>query len=105
MIKLLTDYGWLEVDEYSSWDVLSGSSLTEEGVEGIISTSNGLVTGHLSIRLDTVLEAVQLPAGISDLDAGLSDVDRDTLTLEERNEWLKRIANAVGNATHLNSQA
>lgn len=35
---------------------------------------------HLAIGLDAVLQTVELPAGISDLDAGLADVDRDHLT-------------------------
>ena len=63
--------------------MLSSASLAEEGVEGVVATSDGLVTGHLAIRLDSVLQAVQLPAGVSDLDSGLADVDRDTLTLEK----------------------
>ena len=62
--------------------MLAGTGLTEEGVEGVVSTSDGLVTRHLTIRLDAVLQAVQLPAGISDLYTGLSDVDGDTLTLK-----------------------
>jgi len=76
----LIDYGWFQVNEDGSWYVLASSSLTEEGVEGIITTSNGLVTWHLTIRLDTVFQTVQFPAGITDLDSGLSDVDRDTFT-------------------------
>ena len=35
---------------------------------------------HLAIGLDAVLQAVELPAGVSDLDAGLADVDGDHLT-------------------------
>jgi hypothetical protein len=35
---------------------------------------------HLAIGLDAVLKAVELPAGISDLDTGLADVDGDDLT-------------------------
>ena len=81
-----TDYGWFQVDEDGSWHVLASSGLTEEGVEGVVTTSDGLVTWHLTIRLDTVLETVQFPAGITDLDTGLSDVDRDTFTLEEKRE-------------------
>jgi hypothetical protein len=54
--------------------MLASSSLAEESVEGVISTTNGLVTWHLTIRLDTVLETVQLPAGITDLNTGLSNV-------------------------------
>ena len=76
-----TDNSWFQVDEDGPGDVLSGPCLTEEGVEGVVSTTNGLVTGHLAIRLDSVFETVQLPAGITDLDTGLTDVDRDTLTL------------------------
>ena len=39
----LTDYGWLEIDEDATGNVLASSSLTEEGVEGVVTTSNGLV--------------------------------------------------------------
>jgi hypothetical protein len=35
---------------------------------------------RLSTYLNTVLEAVQLPTCISDLDTGLADVDRDALS-------------------------
>jgi hypothetical protein len=35
---------------------------------------------QLSTYLNTVFEAVQLPACISDLDTGLTDVDRDALS-------------------------
>ena len=71
----LIDDGWLEIEEDASWDVLSSTSLGEEGVEGIITTTDGLVRWHLSIRLDTVLEAEELPAGITNLDTGLTDVN------------------------------
>ena len=39
----LIDNGWLEIEEDGSWDVLSGTSLGEEGVESIITTTNGFV--------------------------------------------------------------
>jgi len=71
----LIDNGWLEIEEDASWDVLSSTSLGEEGVEGIITTTDGLVRWHLSIRLDTVLEAEELPTGITNLDTGLTDVN------------------------------
>jgi hypothetical protein len=35
--------------------VFACTSLAEECVEGVVTASNGLVTGHLAIRLDTVL--------------------------------------------------
>jgi hypothetical protein len=55
--------------------VLASTSLGEEGVEGIITISNGLIRGHLTIRLDSVLQAIELPAGITDLGSSLSNVD------------------------------
>jgi hypothetical protein len=35
--------------------MLASSSLGEEGIEGVITTTNSLVRGHLTIRLNTVL--------------------------------------------------
>lgn len=61
--------------------MLPSSGLTEEGVEGVVSSSDGLVAGHLSVRLDPMFQAVKLPAGIANLDTGLTNVDGDTLTL------------------------
>jgi hypothetical protein len=57
--------------------MLASTSLGEEGVEGIITTTDGLVGGHLAIRLDAVLEAVELPASVTDLDTALADMDGD----------------------------
>jgi len=71
----LIDDGWFQIDEDSTGDVLASSSLAEEGVEGVVTTTNGLVTWHLTIGLDTVLQTVQFPAGITDLDTGLTNVD------------------------------
>jgi len=68
----------LEIDKDGSGHVLAGTGLAEKGVERVIAATDGLVGGHLSIWLDTVLEAVQLPASVTDLDTGLSDVDGDT---------------------------
>ena len=71
----LINDGGLQIEEHTSGDVLSSSSLGEESVEGIISTSNGLVGGHLSVGLDSVLEAEEFPTGVTDLDTGLSNVN------------------------------
>jgi hypothetical protein len=75
----LIDHSGLKVNKHSTGDVLPSTSLTEEGVESIITSSNGLVTGHLAISLNAMLEAVEFPARVSDLDTGLADVDRDAL--------------------------
>jgi len=71
----LIDDGWLEIEEDGSWDMLASTSLGEEGVEGIVTTTDGFVGWHLTIWLNTVLEAEELPAGVTDLDTGLTDVD------------------------------
>ena len=76
---LVNDSG-LEVHENSPRHVLAGPSLGEEGLEGVI--AEGLVAGHAAIRLDAVLEAVELPTGVTDLATSLADVDGDTLTLQ-----------------------
>ncbi|TNN59546.1 Melanocyte protein PMEL [Liparis tanakae] len=66
----------------------AGNEARAEGVVGIVSSSDGLVAGHLSVRLDPMFQAVKFPAGIANLDSGLTDVDGDTLTLwkEKRNQ-------------------
>ena len=49
--------------------------LTEEGVEGIVSSSTGSVDWRLPVRLETMLEAKGFPPGISTLDVSVADVD------------------------------
>jgi hypothetical protein len=60
--------------------MLASASLTEEGVECIIPSTNGLIGGHLAIWLNPVLEAEELPARISNLDACLADVEAECFT-------------------------
>jgi len=79
----LIDNGGLEIEEDGSGDVLTGTSLREEGVESIVSSSNGLVGGHLSVGLNSVLKAEELPASVTDLDTGLSNVDRNDFSHDE----------------------
>jgi hypothetical protein len=69
------DDSGFKIEEDSSGDVLASSSFREKGVESIITVSNSLVRGHLAIRLDAVFKAVEFPAGITDLDTSLTDVD------------------------------
>ena len=77
-----TNDSWLQVYKNSPGDVLPSSSLTEEGVEGIVSSSRrDLHAGHLPIRLDPMLQTVEFPACIANLDTGLTNVDGDTLSL------------------------
>ena len=76
----LIDDGGFEIKEDGSGDVLSGASLTEEGIEGIITSSDSFVGGHLSVGLDSVLKTEQFPAGVTDLDTSLTNVDRDNFS-------------------------
>ena len=78
----LTDNGWFQIDKNSTWHMFARAGFTEESVEGIVTSSNGLVTRHLTIRLDAMFKAVQLPAGIAHLHTGLANMDRDTFTLK-----------------------
>ena len=69
------DNSWFEIEENGSWDVLTSTSLGEEGVESIITATDGFIGWHLTVWLDSVLEAEKFPAGVTDLDTGLTDVD------------------------------
>mmetsp|Transcript_58655 Transcript_58655/g.80532 ORF Transcript_58655/g.80532 Transcript_58655/m.80532 type:complete len:261 (-) Transcript_58655:65-847(-) len=69
------DNGRLEIEEDSAGNVLTSTSLGEEGVESVVTTTDGLIGRHLTIRLNTVLEAEELPAGVTDLDTSLTDVN------------------------------
>ena len=76
--------------------MLASPCLTEEGVEGVVSSPNSLVTWHLAIRLNAVFQTVELPAGIADLDTSLANVDGDALTLwwgEREREEKKQLIN------------
>jgi len=72
--NLIND-GWLKIKEDSSWDVFTGTGFGEEGVEGVITTTDGFIGWHLTVWLDTVLKAEKLPAGVTDLETSLTDVD------------------------------
>ena len=85
---LVTDSG-LKINVNGTGNVLSGTSLTKEGVEGIISSSDGFVAWHLAIGLDAMLKAVELPAAVTGLDTGLAHVDRDTFCSNERGRGKK----------------
>ena len=86
--NLIND-GWLKIKHDSSWDVLTGTSLGEEGVEGIVTTTDGFIGWHLTVWLNSVLEAEKLPACVTDLDTGLTDVDGNDFSHYEVEEVVK----------------
>ena len=101
----LVDDSGLQVKENSPRDMLSGSGFAEKCVEGVVSTTDCFVTGHLSIRLkktakprkqfiqylkniekswnffeakphlNAMFKAVKLPTSIPNLDSSLPNVD------------------------------
>merc|ERR1719422_287602 len=83
----LIHHSWLQVDENSTGHVLACPGLAEEGVESVVAASNGLVTWHLSVRLNAMLQAEQFPTRIANLDAGLTEVDAEDLTHFDRKGW------------------
>ena len=83
LFSMRTDNSWFQVDEHGSGDVFSSSCLAEESVERVVPTAYGFVAGHLTIGLDTVFQAVKLPASVSNLDTGLADMNREALTLKK----------------------
>ena len=71
------DDGGLEIDEDGARDVLAGSGFAEEGVEGVVGYTEGGVTWHHAIGLDAMFQAVEFPAGVANLDPGLTYVNAD----------------------------
>jgi len=67
----------LKIDKDSTRNVLASTSLGEKGVEGVIATTDSFVRRHLTIRLDSMLQAVQFPACIAGLDTSLTQVKRE----------------------------
>jgi len=78
--------------------MLASTRLTEEGVEGVVSSPNSLVTWHLAIGLNAVFQAVELPAGIADLDTSLANVDGDALTLWEGRRKCQNVTRQMGHS-------
>lgn len=51
----LINHCWFKINKDGTRDMLPSTSLTEKSVEGIITSTNSLVTGHLAIRLQNGL--------------------------------------------------
>mmetsp|Transcript_17239 Transcript_17239/g.29036 ORF Transcript_17239/g.29036 Transcript_17239/m.29036 type:complete len:244 (+) Transcript_17239:669-1400(+) len=54
----LINDGGLEINKHGARNVLAGTGLREESVEGVVAAANGLVGGHLPVRLNAMLKAV-----------------------------------------------
>lgn len=93
---LLTNNRGLQVHKQSSGNVSTKTPRVEKRVEGIFTRVRlGGTIQEKAVRADTVLQAEQLPACISSLDACLAHVDGDALSLwrgqsfiSEKKRWL-----------------
>ena len=71
---------WFQVYKHCHRHMLASACLSEEGVEEVISPPNGFVTWCLAIQLDAMLQAIEVPAGLADLNTSLANVDGDAFT-------------------------
>ena len=55
------------------------AGLREKGVERVIRDTNTVIRWHLTIRMYSMLKAIQLPARISHLHTSLANVDWNNL--------------------------
>ena len=53
----LIDNCGLQVDHHAPRDVLPSPCFREKSIEGIVTTTNSFIAGHLAIRLDAVFQA------------------------------------------------
>ena len=64
-----------QIHKDSTGDVLSRRSFAEEGVVRVIGRAAGIVGWHFTVRGNAVLQAVEFPAVVTDLDTGLTEMD------------------------------
>ena len=76
---MLTDHCGLQVDHDGPGHVLPIAGLAEERGEGVIVMDLAGLRTKGAIGLDAMLQAVALPADITDLDTNLAKVDGDAV--------------------------
>ena len=69
------NHSGFKIDENASGNVLSSSSLAEEGVKGIFGNTDALVRRHLTVLMNSMFKAEELPARIAHLDASLATMN------------------------------
>jgi len=70
----------LEIAVDGSRDIFALAGFGKEGAEALIRFGGLALLGQVSIGLDTVLKAVELPARIGNLATSLTDVDADNFS-------------------------
>lgn len=76
----LTDDSGLQIDEDRPWNVFPTGRLREECIKRVILRPRVIVIVNGPVGPDAVLEAIELPAGIAHLDAGLANMNGDHFT-------------------------
>ena len=92
----LVTHSGLEIDIDGAGRVVSGRRLAEEGVEGVVRNAQTFVGGHGSIRFNAVLKTVQLPALVTGLYTGLTQMNRDTLCSSSRGSCRHGLGETTG---------
>lgn len=82
----LTDNCWFEIHKQGPWNVFARPTLSEETAECLIILVDYICVRFLSVGLDAVLQAVEFPACIAKLCAGLSYVNWYHFRLLKTNE-------------------
>jgi len=73
----LIDYGGLQIEVDASWYVFASTSFAEKGVEGNRPVGGLLGLVKASVGVDAMLKAVEFPAGGTNLDTSLTNVEGD----------------------------
>lgn len=71
-----------QIDENCPGNMFPGPSFTEESIKTVVPTTDSFVRWHLPVRLDPMFEAIQLPARVSDLNSGLTDMNGNAFPLK-----------------------
>ena len=72
---IITDGIRLQIEEDGAGHDLAANGLAEECPKGLVTPADRPIAGHLSVRLDAMLQTIELPTAITDLDASLADVN------------------------------
>ena len=69
-----------KINEHTSGDILTSTRFTEESLESIISAFRLFVRWLDSVGTDSVFKTEQFPTGITNLDTGLTNMDRNNFS-------------------------
>merc|ERR1719407_351389 len=76
----LIDNSGLQINHDATRHMFASTCLAEERIECIVTSANGLVTRHLTIWLNAMLKAEQLPTCITNLNTTLSEMEAKHFT-------------------------